>query len=224
MYLTNYLYKFIVLVKKCNYIYMSYNQIATAQQIAQTKENLEARGFVVHLAANKDEAKSLALSIIPEGGEVMTMSSVTLTETGIDEVLNNSGKYTAIRDKLYSLDRQTQAKEMKILGSIHEYAIGSVQAITTDGEVVLASATGSQIPAYVYSSNKVIWVVGAQKITSDLMDAMKRINQYVLPLESERAHKAYGVPGSSVNKVLIYNKEPVPERIHIILVNASLGY
>ena len=203
---------------------MTYNQIATPELVAQTKLNLEARGFVVHLATTKDDAKNLALSLIPEGSEVMTMSSVTLGETGIDAVLNNSGKYNAIRDKLYGLDRQTQAKEMKILGSVHDYAIGSVQAITVDGEIVVASATGSQIPAYAYSSNKVIWVVGTQKITTDLMDGMKRLNEYVLPLESERAHKAYGVPGSSVNKVLIYNKEVIPERVHIILVSEVLGY
>ncbi|MEI6728575.1 MAG: lactate utilization protein [bacterium] len=203
---------------------MTYNQIATPDLVAQTKLNLEAHGFIVHLAATKDEAKSLALSLIPEGSEVMTMSSVSLAETGIDEALNNSGKYNAVRDKLYSLDRQTQAKEMKILGSVHDYVIGSVQAITTQGEVVVASATGSQIPAYAYCSNKVIWIVGTQKITTDLTDAMKRLHEYVLPLESERAHKAYGVPGSSVNKVLIYNKESIPDRIHIILVSQVLGY
>jgi hypothetical protein len=203
---------------------MTYNQIATPELVAQTKENLEARGFVVHLATTKEEAKSFALTLIPEGSEVMTMSSITLAETGIDETLNNSGKYDAIRDKLYSLDRETQAKEMKILGSVHDFAIGSVHAITIDGQIVIASLTGSQIPAYAYTSNKVVWVVGTQKITTDLDDAMKRINDYVLPLESERAHKAYGVPGSSVNKLLIYNKEMIPSRIHIILVSEVLGY
>ena len=203
---------------------MSYNQIATPELVAQTKENLEARGFVVHLATTKDEAKNLALNLIPEGSEVMTMSSITLAETEIDETLNNSGKYDAIRDKLYSLNIETQAKQMKILGSVHDYAIGSVHAITADGQIVIASLTGSQIPAYAYTSNKVIWVVGTQKITTDLDDAMKRVNEYVLPLESERANKAYGVPGSSVNKVLIYNKESIPERVHIILVSEVLGY
>lgn len=203
---------------------MLYNQIATSQVVEQTKSNLEERGFTVYLVKTKQEAKILALELIPEGSEVMTMSSATLGETGLDEVLNGSGKYNAIRDKLYNLDRETQAKEMKILGSIHDFTIGSVQAITQKGELIMASATGSQLPAYAYSSNKVVLIVGTQKITNDLMDAMKRIYDFVLPLESERAHKAYGVPGSSVNKVLIYNKEPIPGRIHIILVDEVLGY
>jgi L-lactate utilization protein LutB len=203
---------------------MSYNQTATPEIVAQTKENLESRGFVVHLATNKDEAKKLALSLIPEGSEVMTMSSVSLAETGIDETLNNSGKYNAVRDKLYTLDNETQAKEMKILGAVNDYVIGSVHAVTIDGEVVIASLTGSQLPAYVYTSNKVIWVVGTQKITDNMMDAMKRLHEYVLPLESERAHKAYGVAGSSVNKILIYNREANPQRVHIIFVDEVLGY
>jgi hypothetical protein len=86
------------------------------------------------------------------------------------------------------------------------------------------SNTGSQLPAYVYGADKVIFIVGTQKIVKNLDEAMKRVYEYVLPLESERAKKAYGVPGSFISKVLLINREMNPERIHLIFVNEKLGF
>jgi hypothetical protein len=57
-----------------------------------------------------------------------------------------------------------------------------------------------------------------------LDEAFKRIYDYVLPLESERAKKAYGVPGSNVSKLFILNKEVTPGRITVILVKEALGF
>ena len=95
--------------------------------------------------------------------------------------------------------------------------------VTEDGKVLIASNSGSQLPGYAYGSSHVIWVVGTQKIVNNIDDGMKRIDQYVLPLESERAHKAYGVPGSFVSKLLIFNREN-PGRITMILVKQPLGF
>jgi hypothetical protein len=172
---------------------------------------------------NVEEAKKEALSRIPERAEVMTMTSVTLDETGIAQEINESETYDAVKPKLYSMDRGTQGREMQKLGAAPEYSIGSVHAVTEDGKVLIASNSGSQLPGYAYGSSHVIWVVGAQKIVKDLDEGMKRIYDYVLPLESERAKKAYGVPGSRVAKLLIFNKES-PGRITLILVKEKLGY
>ena len=113
---------------------------------------------------------------------------------------------------------------MKKTGAAPEYCIGSVHAVTQDGKVFIASNTGSQLPSYAYGSANVIWVVGTQKIVKDFDEANERIYKYTLPLESERARKAYGVPGSAVNKMLIVNKEVAPGRITIIFVNEKLGF
>jgi hypothetical protein len=78
--------------------------------------------------------------------------------------------------------------------------------------------------AYIYGADHVIWVVGAQKITKDLAEGMQRLEEYVLPLESVRAHEAYGVPGSVIARLLINNKEVIPGRTSIILVKESLGF
>jgi len=154
----------------------------------------------------------------------MTMTSVTLDALGISKEINESGNYNPVRDKLYSMNRETQKKEMKTLGSSPEYVIGSVHAVTEDGKIMVVSATGSQLPAYVYGSNNVIFVVGTQKIVENIDQGMKRIYEHTLPLESERAKKAYGVPGSFVSKILIINKEIDPNRINLIFVPEAIGF
>ena len=152
------------------------------------------------------------------------MTSVTLEQTGIAKEINESGNYNAVRNKLYSMDKKTYGKRIQKLGAAPEWAVGSVHAVTQDGKIVVASATGSQLPAYSYGSLNVILVVGTQKIVGNIDEAFKRIYEYTLPLESERARKAYGVPGSAVNKMLIINKEMQENRINVIFVGEALGF
>lgn len=189
-------------------------------------KNLQTNGFNVVLVQNKEEAKNKVLELIPEKAEVMTMSSVTLQESGITEVLNESGKYNSIKNQLSKMNRETDSLKMQKLGSAPEYAVGSVHAITEDGHIFIASNTGSQLPAYVYGSAYVIWVVGTQKIVKDMNEAVKRIYDYILPKESKRLAEAYGNPDikSNVSKLLIINKEIKPDRITIILVKEELGF
>ena len=102
-------------------------------------------------------------------------------------------------------------------------AIGSAHAVTETGEIVVASMTGSQLPAYAYAAEKVIFVVGAQKVVKDLAEAHERISVHVLPLESERAKAAYGVPGSAVNKILEIRGD-FPGRVAVVLVEQEFGF
>lgn len=203
---------------------MDFTKLATQEQIDKVIRALNENGIEVVIAENKNDAKEKVLDMIPKGSEVMDMTSVSLLESGITEEIEKSGKYISVKNKLYSLDRETQKKEMNILGATSDYSLGSVHAVTEGGEVVVASNTGSQIPAYAYGSPKVIWVVGTQKIVKDMNMAMKRVYDYVLPLESDRAHKAYGVSGSNVSKILILNKEITPKRITMILVKEKIGF
>ncbi len=203
---------------------MNYEELASEESLQATKQALESNGFRVEIVNNSEDAKQSAKLLIPSGSEVMTMTSVTLSSLGLDEEFNNHDIYKPVRDKLYSLDSETQGVEKLKLGAAPEYTIGSVHAVTTDGKVLVASNTGSQMPAYVYGSAHVVWVVGAQKIVKDVGEGIKRIYDYVLPLESERAHKAYGVEASFVSKLLIFNREVNPQRINIILVKEQLGF
>ncbi|MBI4089250.1 MAG: LUD domain-containing protein [Candidatus Levybacteria bacterium] len=202
-----------------------WNKLANDQTIQNTVKALGQNGIEALVVRSGKEAKTKALELIPLGSEVMTMTSVTLDTIGLSKEINKTnGKFRPARDKLYTMDRKTQAQEMKRLGVAPAYVIGSVHAVTVDGHVLIASNTGSQLPAYAYGASKVIWVVGAQKIVKNTSEGMKRIYEYSLPLESVRAKKAYGVPASAVNKILIINKEIQPGRIKLILVKEKLGF
>ena len=152
----------------------------------------------------------------------MDMTSVTLDAISVSSEINESGKYDPVRGKL--MDKNTPAREKRMFGAAPDFAIGSAHAVTEDGHIMVASNTGSQLPAYAYGAAKVIWIVGAQKIVKNIEEGFRRIYEYTLPLESERAKKAYGVAGSSVNKILIINKEVQPGRATVIFVNQALGF
>lgn len=203
---------------------MSYNTLPSQDIIEKTKAALESNGMQVIIAENGVDAKQKVFELLPQNAEVMNMTSVTLDTIGVSKEIQESGKYNSVKKKLMSMDKNTQRLEMKKLGSAPEYAVGSVHAVTEDGHVLIASNTGSQLAGYVYGSAHVIWVVGTQKIVKNTDEAIKRIYDYVLPLESERAHKAYGVPGNAVNKLLIINKEVSPTRLTMILVKEVLGF
>ena len=153
----------------------------------------------------------------------MDMSSQTLDVIGISKEIEESGNFDSVRKKLLSMDRNTQGSEMRKLGAAPDWAVGSVHAVTEDGKVVVASATGSQLPGYAYGAGRVIWVVGTQKLVRNLDEAMKRIHEYVFPLEDARARKVYGM-GSNVSKLLIVNKEFAPGRITLIFAKEKLGF
>ncbi len=201
-----------------------WDQLADKQTIEKTIKSLHANGIEAEFVENGEQAKQRILEILPKGAEVMDMTSITLDTLGIPKELNESGNYNSVRNKLTSMDRNTQGIEMQKMGAAPDWVVGSVHAVTEDGQVLIASNTGSQLPAYAYGSSHIIWVVGVQKITKDTDEGMKRIYEYVLPLEAERARKAYGVPGSNVSKLLIVNKEVRPNRITIIFVNEVLGF
>jgi L-lactate utilization protein LutC len=171
-----------------------------------------------------EDAKNLVTELVPKGAEVMTMTSVTLAESGIEKMINETGDYDAVKTKLYALDRSTQAKEMATIGAVHDYTISSAHALTQNGQLIIASATGSQLPAITYTSSNVILVISSKKIVKDLDEGFERLENYVLPLESERARKAYGVEGSVIAKALIYSKEVIPNRTTVIIVDEVAGY
>lgn len=200
-----------------------WDQLADKETITKTIEALKANGIDVRFAKTGEEARKEVFSLLPEGAEVMNMTSRTLDTLGISKKILESGKYNSVRKKLMNMDRVTQGLEMRKLGAAPEWAIGSIHAVTEDGHILIASQGGSQLPAYVYGAMHVIWVVGAQKIVKNNDEGIRRIYEHCLPLENERSEKAYGA-GSAVNKILIIDREIKQSRITVILVNAVLGF
>lgn len=111
---------------------------------------------------------------------------------------------------------------MRKLAASPDYVVGSVHAITEQGQVLVAAGGGSQLASYVYGAGKVVWVAGAQKIVADLDEGLRRINEHSLKLEDARLRQMRGV-GSLVGKVLIVSREPAG-RTTLILVRAALGF
>src|SRR3989344_9218707 len=201
---------------------MKWNELAKKASVDKAMVALKANGIEAVFFENEAGAKKKVLEMIPKDAEVMNMTSVTLDTIGLPKELNESGKFNSVRAKL--MDEKVSARDKKRLGAAPEVAVGSVHAVTENGEVIVASNSGSQLPAYAYGADKVIWVVGTQKIVKNLEYGKRRIYEYVLPLESERAKKAYGVPGSFVSKLLIFNREATVGRITVILVGEVLGF
>jgi acyl-CoA hydrolase len=184
---------------------------------------LEEHGFSVEVVNDLDAARQTVLARIPAGSSVMTNTSVTLDETGIADAINDEGgRWESARNKMFALDFATQAQEMKAIGGQPDYALGSVHAVTGDGTLVIASASGSQLASYVWGAANVIFVVGAQKLVSSLEAAHERIYQHSLPLEDVRAQAAYG-QHSQVAKVLEIHQE-LPGRIHLVLIRQQVGF
>lgn len=197
--------------------------VADDTAIQRAAAALEKNGMRALVVENGAQAKARVLELIPHGSHVYTTTSRTLDLTGISAELNESGSYRSIRKVVQTLDRATEMREIRKLQATHEFVVGSVHAITETGTVLIASGGGSQLPTFAYGGDKVIWVVGAQKIVPDLETGLARIQQYSLPLESARMQELYG-RNSTVGKILIVQKELVAGRITVVLVKENLGF
>ena len=192
------------------------------QTLAATVVALEEHGFSVDVVDDLDAARKAVLARIPQGSLVMTNTSVTLQETGIADAINGGGPYESARNKMFALDFATQAQEMRAIGGQPDYALGSVHAVTRDGTLVIASASGSQLASYAWGAANVIFAVGAQKLVATIEAAHERIYKHSLKLEDARAYAAYG-QHSSVGKILEIHQE-LPGRIHVVLIRQSVGF
>ena len=190
--------------------------------LSATVVALEEHGFSVEVVDELDDARKVVLARIPEGSTVMTNTSVTLQETGIADAINDGGPYESARNKMMALDYATQVREMKAIGGQPDFALGSVHAVTHDGRLFIASASGSQLASYAWGAANVIFVVGAQKLVPTAAAARERIFEHSLILEDARAVAAYG-QNSFVGKILEIHQE-LPDRIHVVLIRQVVGF
>jgi acyl-CoA hydrolase len=199
-----------------------FTALPSEHSLQATVVALEEHGFSVEVVDDLDAAREAVLARIPHGSSVMTNTSVTLAETGIADAINNGGPYDSARNTMFALDFATQAQQMKAIGGQPDYALGSVHAITREGTLVIASASGSQLASYAWGAANVIFVAGAQKVVADLAAAHQRVYTHSLPLEDARAQAAYG-QHSQVGKLLEIHQE-LPGRIHVVLIRQVVGF
>jgi len=201
----------------------SFAEPATAQRLERAAAALAAHGFTVEILDDAAAARVRIKDLIPAGASVFTGASETLRLAGIEEDINAGGRYDAIRARGQAMNRATQLAEIWRLMSTPDVIMGSVHAVTETGSLVIASASGSQLPGYAGGSLRAIWVVGAQKVVPDLSTALRRVEEHCLPLESDRAMNVYGKP-SAINRLLILNAEPQPGRGIVLLLREAIGF
>jgi acyl-CoA hydrolase len=190
--------------------------------IQRAAERLREQNIEVVVVDTADEARDAVLARIPEGSEVHSGKSATLEEIGVFTALHEPGRFDAIRAKLQAMDRATQGREMRKLGAVPDTIVGSVAAITEDGALVAASATGNNLAAYAGGAGRVILVVGSQKFVPNLDAAFHRIRDVVFPYENARVRATLGV-GTKLEKVLILSGEWNAGRTTVILVREPVG-
>jgi len=202
-----------------------WDKIPDQTTIFNTMQSLKGRGINATIVQTKEEEALQKLSgMIPDGSEVMTAGSETLKQIGFIELLK-SGKHRwkNLKDQILEEKDPVKQLELRKRATNAEYFVGSVHAVAETGEIIAASAAGSQIPSYAYSSNNVIWIVGAQKIVSNLEEGLRRVREYAYPLEDKRM-KSVGYPGSVIGKILITEREVRNGRASLIFVNEKLGF
>jgi LUD domain len=200
-----------------------FSRLASDEQIAEAASALQRNGFTSLVVESGEQARDAVRSILPIGAEVFNNTSRTLEAIGVAEDIEGSGLYQSLRPRLYRMDREMQAREMRQLAATPDFLVGSAHALTEEGSVLIASASGSQLGPLVSGAGHVILVIGGQKIVADVGTGLRRIYEYCFPLEDRRAREAYGVP-SGVNNVLIINRAIAPGRISAVLVRQSLGF
>ncbi|GGN63698.1 hypothetical protein GCM10010112_23190 [Actinoplanes lobatus] len=201
----------------------TFAEAAPVQRLERAAAALTAHGFTVEILDDAAAARTRVRELIPEGATVFTGASETLRLSGIDEDINNSGRYESVKARSRTMDRATQLADIWRLLACPEVIVGSVAAVTETGSLVAASASGSQLAGYSGAAARAIWIVGAQKVVPDLDTALRRVEDHCLPLEHERAIKAYGQP-SALNRLLILNAEPHPGRGTVLLLREAIGF
>lgn len=201
----------------------SFTEAATVQRLERAAATLAAHGFTAEVLDDAAVARTRVRELIPEGASVFTGASETLRLAGIDEDINASGRYDALRPRGLAMDRATQADEIRRMFASPDVAVGSVAAVTETGSLVIASGSGSQLPGYAGGAARAIWVVGAQKVVPDLTTALRRVEDHCLPLENERALRVYGSP-SAVTRLLVLNAEFQPGRGTVLLLREAVGF
>ena len=141
----------------------SYTAPASTKELDALAERLRERNFEALIVETAAEARQAVLDRIPDGVTIHSGKSKTLDDLGISQVLMDSDRYDFLRKRIYKMDRQTQAREIRQLGSAPDLMLGSVNAITKEGQLVASSATGSQLGPFASGAGQLILVVGSQK-------------------------------------------------------------
>ena len=192
-------------------------------------KGLESRNMSGYYARNREEALQLALDLIPENSSVTMGGGTSVHEIGLVEALKN-GRYNFIDRDAYADKRAAM-----LLAYDADVFLASANAMTEDGVLVNIDGNANRVSAIAQGPKKVVLIVGMNKICSDVDAAMKRARNVAAPINAQRfgLSTPCAKTGSCMNckspdticcQFLITRFSRHPGRIHVILVNDSLGF
>ncbi|KAF9398673.1 hypothetical protein BGX21_007435 [Mortierella sp. AD011] len=203
-----------------------YSKAVSAERFNTAKVGLEAKGFKVTVAENKDDAFEKLKSLIPAGASINLAHSTTLEEIGFVNYLMGETPYDNVRGTILAeTDREKQAELRRTIGTTVDYFLTSMGAVTENGEMAHGDLTGTKVGGVAFGAKNVIVVVGSNKIVKDEAEAYKRITEWCFPFAGAYSREVLKVPGTSlVNYQVLRQANPyAPDRIKVLLINEALG-
>lgn len=195
---------------------------------------LRANNINGYLASNRDEAKKLALQLIPQGAAIAMGNSLTLREIGLFDAITNGG-FNVINQFEPGISPEENLKRRKA-GLVADVYLSSANAVTLDGELVNIDGKGNRVAAMMFGPDKVIIVAGENKIVANLAEAWVRLKEKTAPELAKRlgrstpcAKTATCGNCASPERIcrlytVIGGQMPADkDRIHVILVKEHLG-
>ena len=205
---------------------MDYSIKATEESVEVTSKALRDKGYSVFVVENGVEALKTIKTLIPPQASVMNGASITLDKIGyLNYLKSGQSGWNDLHAKVDAESDQEKRRELRKQSVLSDYYLGSVHALAEDGQMIIASNSGSQLPHIVFTSQNIIFVIGTQKIVPNLDEAIKRLENYIVPLEDKHMMEMYKVK-TALNKVVIFKGENpmLGRKINIILVKEILGF
>ena len=208
---------------------MDKNLYTRNEKLAQKViKGLESRNMTGYYAADREEALKKALELIPEGSTVTMGGAMSAVEIGLVDALMN-GNYDF-------LDRnQMEPREALLKGYDADVFLTSANAMTEDGVMVNIDGNANRVSYIANGPKKIVAIVGMNKVCDDIDGAMKRARAVAAPTNAQRfeINTPCKKTGSCANckspdticcQFLVTRYSRHADRIHVILVNDSLGF
>ena len=192
-------------------------------------KGLESRNMSGYYAKDKEEALKLALELIDEGSSVTMGGCMSAHEIGLVEALKK-GNYSFI-----DRDEYEDKRKAMLMAYDADVYLASANAMTEDGVLVNIDGNSNRVSAIAQGPKKVVFIVGMNKVCSDLDAAMKRARNVAAPINAQRF--GLNTPCSKLGtcmdckssdticcQFLITRYSRHEGRIHVILVGEDLGF
>jgi hypothetical protein len=195
--------------------------VADDEALSRAAKGLRERGYTSHVVDTVTDARVLVRDLLPRDKAIFTANSETLRHSGLLADIDDGEEFVSVRARLADVDPKDVRTQIT-MGATPDVVVGSVHAITEDGIMVVASASGSQFAPYAAGAEKAIWVVGGQKVVPDLDTAFRRVRTYTFPREHDRMRQLGFA--SFIGKLLVMEREYDPTRGTVVLIREEIGF